>query len=423
MANQPPTSAAGRWRGMRRSATLLALALWDAVLALWTALWVTLAVTGLGLWPLLGSLRVVRTESLRQRRLAVEYSGVHTHRTDVPWPDRQTGVRGVLNMVRTVLSDRRAWADLLWVVVNPLVGGAIAAAPLVLALHGVFGILLLWLWQPVVQHWDNSWYTVIPLTGLPSAVMAAGLGVVEVVLAFVLAGRFVDLHARWVRAVLGRVSVTQLHDRVVALTDSRADVVEMQAAELRRIERDLHDGAQARLVAMGMNIGAAEQLIGSDPEAARRMLRAARASSADALAELRDLVRGVHPPVLADRGLAEAMRALALEAPATVEVIAHMSGRAPLPIEAAMYFAGSELLSNAMKHSGANHIEVMVTDADGLLSLTVKDNGRGGVAPSHGSGLRGVERRLAVFDGSLSIQQTPGGPTVVTASAPLAPLS
>ena len=158
------------------------------------------------------------------------------------------------------------------------------------------------------------------------------------------------------------------------LAQTRRETLDTGAAELRRIERDLHDGAQARLVAMGLTLDAAGRLIDTDPAAARALLYEARDASARALAELRDLVRGIHPPVLADRGLADAVRALALDSPLRVQVTGPLDGRLPAPVESAGYFAVSELLANVAKHSGAGAAEVDLRHSSGSLRITVSDD-------------------------------------------------
>lgn len=211
----------------------------------------------------------------------------------------------------------------------------------------------------------------------------------------------------------------ELAQRVRALTESRRDAVDTSAAELRRIERDLHDGAQARLVAMGMDLGTAEMLVDKNPEQAKELLAQARHSSAEALSELRDLVRGIHPPVLAERGLGDAVRALALRLPVTTEVSVDLgAGRADAPVESAAYFAVSELLTNAVKHSGADRIWVDLHHEAGRLRISVTDDGAGGAAIGAGSGLAGVERRLGTFDGVLAVSSPAGGPTMVTMEIP-----
>jgi signal transduction histidine kinase len=171
---------------------------------------------------------------------------------------------------------------------------------------------------------------------------------------------------------------------------------------------------------MGMTLDAAGQLIDSNPAAARALLLEARDTSAKALAELRDLVRGIHPPVLADRGLGDAVHALALDSPVRTRLAGDLPGRLPAPVESAAYFAVSELLANVSKHAGATHTWIDIRYTDGMLRVGVSDNGRGGADPQRGTGLRGIERRVAAFDGVLAVHSPPGGPTAVTMEIPCA---
>ena len=174
---------------------------------------------------------------------------------------------------------------------------------------------------------------------------------------------------------------------------------------------------------MGMTLDAAGQVIDTNPDAARALVLEARDASVKALAELRALIRGIHPPVLADRGLADAIRALALDTPARINLVSDLTGRLPAPVESAAYFAVSELLANVSKHAEAGQTWIDIRHTDEMLRIGVTDNGHGGAAPkepSQGSGLRGIERRLAAFDGVLAISSPPGGPTAVTMEIPCA---
>jgi signal transduction histidine kinase len=171
-------------------------------------------------------------------------------------------------------------------------------------------------------------------------------------------------------------------------------------------------------VALGMSLRAAERLIPTSPEAAIALVVEARETSARALTELRELVRGVLPPVLADRGLADAVRALALDSPLAVETDIDLPGRLPAPVETACYFAVAEVLTNAAKHSGARDARIVMSHAAGTLRIEVTDFGLGGADPAAGSGLAGVERRLATFDGIMAISSPVGGPTIVVLEVP-----
>jgi signal transduction histidine kinase len=217
--------------------------------------------------------------------------------------------------------------------------------------------------------------------------------------------------------------VSRLTNRVQRLSETRTDAVDTAAAELRRVERDLHDGAQARLVALGMSLRAAERLFATSPGAALAMIGEAREMSSRALTELRDLVRGIHPPVLADRGLGDAVRALALETPVNTSLDIDLPGRLAEPVESAAYFAVAEVLANVVKHAHARAVDIHMRHDGEALRIAVTDDGVGGADPAKGSGLRGVERRLGTFDGILAVNSPPGGPTIVVIEVPCALLS
>lgn len=209
----------------------------------------------------------------------------------------------------------------------------------------------------------------------------------------------------------------RLTRRVETLETTRLGAVEEQDAELRRIERDLHDGAQARLVALGMSLGMAEQKFGSDPEGAQQLVAEARAGVAEALKEMRDLARGIYPPVLADRGIGAALETLADRSPLTTTVSVDLDERPPAPVETAAYFVAAEAMANAAKHSGAGRIDISVGRRNGMLAVEVTDDGRGG-ADEQGSGLVGLRRRVEALDGTLAVQSPEGGPTTIRAELP-----
>ncbi|HWM96122.1 MAG TPA: histidine kinase [Streptosporangiaceae bacterium] len=211
-----------------------------------------------------------------------------------------------------------------------------------------------------------------------------------------------------------------LTGRVEQLTQTRADAVDSAAAELRRVERDLHDGAQARLVALGMSLRAAEHLIPTSPQAAVALVAEAREASSQALTELRDLVRGIYPPVLADRGLGDAIRALALDTPLPFVLDVDLPEQVDLPVASAIYFSVAEALANVTKHAHARSVRIVLSQAAGMLRAEVTDDGAGGADPAAGTGLAGVERRLATFDGILAVSSPPGGPTIVVIEVPCA---
>jgi signal transduction histidine kinase len=208
-----------------------------------------------------------------------------------------------------------------------------------------------------------------------------------------------------------------LAERIAVLETTRAGAVDQQEAELRRIERDLHDGAQARLVALGMSLGLAEQKLASDPAAARELLADARRGAHEALDELRDLARGIHPPVLADRGLEAAIAALASRTPLHVRVSVDIDARPAAPVESAAYFVVAEALANIGKHANAEHVDIVVRRRGDALVVEIVDDGAGG-ADSSGNGLSGLARRVGALDGALEISSPVGGPTTVRAVMP-----
>ncbi|HEU5213953.1 MAG TPA: 2TM domain-containing protein [Gaiellaceae bacterium] len=205
--------------------------------------------------------------------------------------------------------------------------------------------------------------------------------------------------------------------RISELEETRAGAVDQQETELERIERDLHDGAQARLVALGMSLGMAEQKLATDPEAAQALLAEAQQGTREALEELRTLARGIHPPVLADRGLEAAISALADRTPLQVNVAVDLLRRPPRAVETAAYFVAAEALANAGKHAGATHVDIAVHEGDGEVAVVVVDDGVGG-ADAAGNGLRGLARRVEALDGRLEVVSPAGGPTTIRAVMP-----
>lgn len=210
-----------------------------------------------------------------------------------------------------------------------------------------------------------------------------------------------------------------LAERIAVLEQTRAGAVDQQESELRRIERDLHDGAQARLVALGMSLGLAEQKFASDPAGAQELLADARRGAHEALEELRDLARGIHPPVLADRGLEAAIAALASRTPLHVRVNVDIDQRPAAPVESAAYFVVAEALANIGKHAKAEHVDIAVRRRRDALVVEVVDDGDGGADVS-GNGLTGLARRVEALDGTLEVSSPVGGPTTVKAVMPCA---
>lgn len=227
---------------------------------------------------------------------------------------------------------------------------------------------------------------------------------------------------RWlIRALLGP---GQLAERVRSLEESRALAVDDSAALLRRLERDLHDGAQVRLVALAMSLDMAKERLGrdgepvADPARVRQLVDTAHRNATEALAELRDLAHGIHPPAL-DDGLSDALSTLAARSTVPVELSVDVTQRPTPAIETIAYFCAAELLTNVIKHSGARRAVLRVAQEDRLLRLRVTDDGRGGATLGAGSGLTGLRQRVRTVDGRLDVSSPSGGPTSVTVELPL----
>ncbi|WP_406351612.1 sensor histidine kinase [Streptomyces sp. NBC_00658] len=362
-------------------------------------------------WVLTG----VRAFANWRRAVAAEWSGVRIPATYRPIPEGANPWERCFRMLR----DPATWRDLAWLPVDMTAGFVTALLPAVLLLYPLEGFALpLGLWRVLTNATDGDWwYGFVPVSGQGTALLAGALGAALLVASYHLTPPLLRVHFLLTRSLLGPAE-GELAERVRVLTETRRDAVDTSASELRRIERDLHDGAQARLVAMGMDLGTIEALVEKDPAKAKELLAQARRSSAEALTELRDLVRGIHPPVLAERGLGDAVRALALRLPLASEVDVELDGRPDAPVESAAYFAVSEVLTNAVKHSGAERVWVDVHHRDGMLRIAVTDNGMGGARLDAGSGLTGVDRRLGTFDGVLAVSSPAGGPTMVTMEIP-----
>ena len=353
-------------------------------------------------------LLAVRRLAWLTRRVAAALTGVPAAGQELPLPGTYGAPVRYWRRAGWLFSDPATARDLRWTVLNSVLGWIPTLLPAGLVALGLIGFIgpVAGFAVPPPAFSGNS-PPVLVIMGV--ALILAGLASAPWLL------RGYGLAAGMLLAPAGQAELTQ---RVQHLAQTRSEAIDTGAAEMRRIERDLHDGAQARLVAMGMTLDAAGQLIDDNPAAARALLLEARDASVRALTELRDLVRGIHPPVLADRGLADAIQALSLDTPQRIHLASDLYGRPPAPVESAAYFAVSELLANVTKHAQARETWIDIRHTDEMLRIGVTDNGHGGADPARGSGLRGIERRLAAFDGVLAISSPPGGPTAVTMEIP-----
>ncbi|HVV25099.1 MAG TPA: histidine kinase [Pseudonocardiaceae bacterium] len=351
--------------------------------------------------------------------------------TRIPRPYRTYHALTRSARLAEVRSDPATWRDLRWLPVNHFAGPVLAGLPAALGLMSAATIAAFlerrserstpWevtipsrppgfadIYAPAAQTSDKIWLLIVA-------------AVVLFLLMWLVTKPAMRVYARFLSWSLGPAESTRLAGRIDELTQTRAETLDTQAAEIRRIERDLHDGAQARLVSLGMSLGMAEKLLVADPAAALQLVAEAKQSTGHALSELRQLVHGIHPPILADRGLDGAAHALALASPLPVTVTVDMDGRPPAPVESAVYFALTETLTNVTKHSAATTAWVRITHQHGMLSVMVADNGLGGATCTPGGGLHGIERRLAAFDGTVTVTSPAGGPTIVTLEVPCEP--
>ncbi|MCP2306719.1 sensor histidine kinase [Actinokineospora globicatena] len=382
-----------------------------AVFALCGLLLVTAmcAVFGLGLPVVPEAMRVIRLLPGLERRRVARALGV-------PVPEAYRPVTGPLSQqIRTVLADPATPRDIAWLAVHAFTG--------ILAAGGAVGLPLATLNQALIPTY---WY-LLP-NGAPSSfdyqVTSWPLAMVSVLVALLYGGLTLLLpaaarkQAQFARWLLKPAEGVMLQDRVAELTATRAAALDAHGAELRRIERDLHDGTQARIAAVIMQLGIAEQMRGRDLDTAFDLVRKAQDTAMSALAELRDVVRSIYPPVLSDRGLDGAVTALAARCPIPCELDLAQVGRRPAAVEAAAYFIIAEALANVTKHSGAGHVSIGLDAAEDRLLITVGDDGRGGADEALGSGLAGIRRRVEALDGDTALSSPVGGPTVLRVELP-----
>jgi signal transduction histidine kinase len=374
-------------------------------------------VAGLGILLFAGVVWLTRRLADLQRRRAAAVLSEPLASPYAPLP------RGLVARTRALLGDPATWRDLAWSLCQFVVG----VGCLTLGI-GLWLAAAQCLSAPLLNELLPADTTFSPaaleLTGRSGRLtwLLVPVGALLVVVAYRLPRHLNAGQARLASWLLTPTAAARLSVRVEELAATRAAAVDASAVELRRLERDLHDGAQVRLVALTMNLGMAEDAIDTDPADAKALLAEARASAGAALSELRDLVRGIHPPVLADRGLVDGVQALALTLANSIpiELALRLDRRLAAPVESAAYFVVAESLANAVRHSGAHRIQVSVVDGGPALRITVRDDGRGGANPARGTGLRGIQRRLSAFDGTLRIDSPPGGPTVLDMELPCA---
>src|SRR5690606_8960917 len=315
---------------------------------------------------------------------------------------------------------RRALHQVLAAPLGALTGGLTYAL-----LTGALALLaapLLGLAVPAVDDGRGTTSYAVPFVdNWAGRTLLAGIGLVLLLAAPAVLRGLASADVAIARTLLGPVPEA-LAQRVDELERSRARVVDAGEAERRRLERDLHDGTQQRLVALGMTLGRAKARYKQDPTAVGELLDDAHQQAKAAVTELRGLIRGLHPPVLTDRGLDAALSAIAVRCPVPVELTVEIEERPDATVEAIGYFVVAEALTNVARHSKAAHASVTVRrERGGPLWITVTDDGVGGADPDRGTGLRGLADRVSGVDGQLRVDSPVGGPTVITVELPTAP--
>jgi len=402
------------WSVLRFSLTLVAGVLLAA--AIITGV---LVVFWIGIPVAVGVFLAIRVWANAQRRTIGEQLGVR-----IPAPYRTRPKARIDQQALWLVREAATWRDFAWLAIDATLGFLVNLLYL-----GVFGIAVYFLVQPLllVTVFHSAATPFVNNFGVYDFdTPAKTLMLVPFALACGVAWwRWGELFLRWYShlgvLLLGPTANALLTERVSELRHARDQTADHAAAELRRIERDLHDGAQARIAALSLTLGMAEELLHQErPDQAAALVGEARQACSDALEEIRQLVRGIHPPVLADRGLTGALQAMALDHPLPVSVIDRIGDKLPAPLEAAAYFATNEVLTNITKHAEASQVQVVVNRGNHEVVIEVRDDGIGGATFAPGGGLDGVRRRLAAFEGTVVVDSPEGGPTMVTMTIPAA---
>jgi signal transduction histidine kinase len=397
---------------------------WVTVVMLASGLTISVSVVGtvIGLLMLTLALRISRRLGALHRRVARWLLG---YNIEAP-PKFQPGT-GILGRVDKRLRDRAAWRAVSYSLLK-LPVAAVELYALAIAVFGLVDITYPMDWILFRHGPGGPWVAVNPVAFGGSIHIytwvgtfpAALYGAASVIAATWLARAITAGDRRMIRGLLGP-------SRVSELERTRTLAVEDAAAALRRVERDLHDGAQMRLAALAMNLGMAREKLGDDDNGSvsdhaatvRELLDAAQRNAVDALADLRDLARGIHPPAL-DNGLPSALTTLAASSAIPASVTTDIRTRPAPAIETIAYFCVAELIANATKHSYANQIKINIhTERSGVLRLEVSDDGIGGADAARGTGLAGLAQRVSTVDGRIDVFSPPGGPTNVTVELPL----
>jgi signal transduction histidine kinase len=316
---------------------------------------------------------------------------------------------GIVEIVRAEFADEARWRDVLYVAVD---------LPLTIIESTVVGVA----WALALSALTLPiWFE--PRASLPPIWLASVAGVLLLFVAASLSQIVIRLHRQVVAGLLCTSESRALRREVETLRQSRSAVIDVEASELSRIERDLHDGAQQRLVMLSIDLGLASERIDTDPEGAKELMRSSQEQAREALAEIRQLVRGIAPSILLDRGLVPAIESITGRGPIRTSIRSELAPgtRLSAAVERTAYFVASEALANVAKHSGASNCEVRVRLEGGQLVIEIWDDGKGGAIVAPGGGLAGLASRVAGVDGTLTVTSPSGGPTLIRAAIPVAP--
>ena len=416
--------AARTWRAyayLLAGSVLAAFAFGTLATLLWLSIVLTTVVVGVLLFAL--TVQAARLYAAAPRELAGALLGER-----VPTPRRRPRRRGFLGWLGSSLGDIDGWRAIAFIVVS---------MPVTIA--GAYAVILLWatsvtaatypIWWSLLQPENVDATGRIRHSGLqvgefyfdswPAAIALSLAGIAGLFLVPWVARAFTTVDRLLVRGLLGP---TRTSDRVEDLEVTRAQAVDQSAATLRRIERDLHDGTQARLVALAMHLDMARDHLANQPpeevDRARELLERAHRDTLDAIAELREVTRSIHPPAL-DRGLADALATMAARSGVPTDLSVTVPVRPSPAIETIAYYCAAELLTNVVKHAGATRAAVVVTAESGVLRVQVTDDGRGGAHLADAGGLAGLAERVGTVDGHLTLSSPDGGPTVAVVELPL----
>ncbi|GII97482.1 sensor histidine kinase [Sinosporangium siamense] len=405
-------------RGAFENLERLAGGLGTAFMALITLVaWILVgAACLLGVGLLLVPLMVAVTRSVAER----ERARLHRLGVEIVTPyllprERVPGDwRGAMRAARADLATMR---DLRWLAVHATLGFLVGVLGVLMPVSALREITYPLWWNLLPKHMQTTNFS-IPVTTWPAAIATSFVGFGVLIGLLWLLPRLARLQARPALALLAPHPSIDLSERVARLTETRAGALRAHAAELRRIERSLHDGAQNRLMAVVVTVAAAKRALARDPARAVHAMDRAQAAAEQALAELRGVVRGILPPILADRGLSGALDAVAAGCSVPCSLTVGGLGHMPLSVETTAYFTVAEALTNVSRHSGARRAEVEVARMGATLRIVVRDDGKGGAREESGSGLAGIRRRVEALDGTMALSSPEGGPTVIEVELP-----